>query len=67
MDDEIKGRPKIGDRVEFRAYNITRIGTVVAIVAETGAHFRIKMPPGFRYKYRKIGINNIIKILPEVN
>ena len=67
MDDEIKERPKIGDRVEFRAYKMTRIGAVVAVVAETGAHFRIRMPSGFKYKYRQIGINDIIQILPEVS
>jgi len=39
------------------------IGTVVA-VAETGAHFLIKMPTGSKYKQRQIGINAIIRILP---
>jgi len=63
MDDEVKERPKVGDRVEFRAYGHARTGKVIA-VAETGAHFLIEAS-WFKYKYRKAGLNDIIRILPE--
>ncbi len=60
----MKERPKVGDRVEFQ-YRGVKIGKVVAI-AETDAHFLIKMPTG-KYRYLRIGINDIIQILPEVS
>ncbi len=65
MDDEMKERPKFGDNFEFRAYGHARTGTVTA-VAETGMHFLIKAPE-FMYKYKRIGLNDIILILPEMS
>lgn len=59
----MKERPKVGDRVEFRTYGMARIGKVFA-VAETGVHFLIEAPE-FRGKYRKIGLDGIIRILPR--
>lgn len=60
----MKPRPKVGDRVEFR-YSGKKIGTVVA-VAVTGIHFLIRYLVGrYKYTHRLIGINRIIKILPE--
>jgi len=75
MDDEVKERPKVGDRVEFQARGV-RIGTVVGIVTETGIHFLIETP--FTAKMRRkpweselkllrISIVAIIRILPEVS
>ncbi|MCK4703199.1 hypothetical protein KAT55_07570 [Candidatus Bathyarchaeota archaeon] len=61
----MKERPKVGDRVEFR-YRGVKIGTVAAL-AETGVHFLIKMPIGYRCRQRQIGIDAIIQILPEVS
>jgi len=60
----MKPRPKVGDRVEFR-YRGLKIGTVIA-VAVTGVHFLIRYLLGrCRYTHRLIGINRIIRILPE--
>ena len=55
-------RPKVGDRVEFKAFGMARIGTVTA-VAETGVHFLIESPE-LRQKYKKTGISAIVRILP---
>ena len=69
----MKERPKVGDRVEFWSGGV-RIGTVVA-VAETGVHFRIEVPFTSKmrrrpydseFKYLRISINAITRILPEV-
>ncbi len=59
----MKERPKVGDRIEYES-NGVRIGTVIA-VAETGVHFTITTPNGFKHKFRKIGLSAIIRILPE--
>ena len=55
-------RPKVGDRVEFKAFGMARTGTVTA-VAETGVHFLIESPE-LRQKYKRTGINAIVRILP---
>ncbi|GAH06851.1 unnamed protein product, partial [marine sediment metagenome] len=60
----MKERPKVGDRVEFRLYGVARIGTLVAVVAETGVHFLAEMSTG-RFKFKRIAVNDIIRILPE--
>ena len=62
----MKPRPKVGDRVKFR-YRGERTGTVLAI-AMTGVHFLIEWSSG-KYKTirRLIGINKIIRILPEID
>lgn len=61
----MKTRPKIGDRVEFR-YRGLKIGEVIA-VAVTGIHFLIRYSSKkYKYVHRLIGINRIIRILPEV-
>ncbi|MBA7688484.1 hypothetical protein ES703_96966 [subsurface metagenome] len=62
----MKMRPKVGDRVEFRSHGSSRIGKVVAI-AETDAHFLIRMPIRYKYKSIQIGIDSIIRILPRVD
>lgn len=62
----MKPRPKVGDRVEFR-YRGLKIGEIIA-VAVTGVHFLIKYPSSkYKYTRRLIGINKIIRILPEVD
>lgn len=62
----VKPRPKIGDRVEFR-YRGLKIGTVIA-VAVTGVHFLIKfLLNKYKYTHRLIGIDRIIRILPEID
>ncbi len=61
--DKMKERPKVGDRIEYES-NGVRIGTVIA-VAETGVHFTITTPNGFKHKFRKIGLSAIIRILPR--
>ena len=63
----MKERPKVGDRVEFPLYGKVRTGTVFAVVAETGAHFLIEMPTGSKYKYKRVGLDAIIRILPGPN
>ena len=63
----MKERPKAGDRVEFMSYGIARIGKVFAVVAETGVHFMMEMPPEFMYKYKRVGLSDIIRILPKVD
>jgi len=62
----MKERPRIGDHVEFRCRKGVRIGRVIA-VAVTGIHFRIEMPIGYKYRHRMIGLDSIIRILPEVS
>ena len=61
----MKDRPKAGDLVEFRSQRSSRIGKVVA-VAVTGMHFVIETPIGYKHRNRKIGLDAIIRILPEV-
>jgi len=61
----MKKRPKVGDCVEFRSYGIPRIGKVFAVVAETGVHFMMEMPPEFMFKYKRVGLSDIIRILPK--
>ncbi len=77
MDNEVKERPKVGDRVEFRSQRAreygVRIGTVIA-VAETGVHFRIETPfttarkpweSECNQRQLRIPLSAIIRILPE--
>jgi len=72
MVDEMKERPKVGDRVEFRSRGV-RIGTVIA-VAKTGVHFRIETPfttvrkpwdIGCKQRQLRISLGAIIRILPR--
>jgi len=66
MADELKERPKVGDRVKFRSHGHARTGKVLA-VAVTDVHFLIEIEtPGFKYKYRKTRLNDIIRILPSL-
>lgn len=64
MDDEVKERPKVGDRVKFRASGATRIGTVVS-VAETSVHFLIRWDSESRLLKKRL--SDIVRILPEVS
>jgi len=59
----MKERPKVGDHIEYES-NGVRMATVIA-VAETGVHFTIDTPIWYKYRYRKIGLDAIIRILPE--
>jgi len=58
----MKERPKVGDCVEFRHRGVHR-GEIVA-VAVTGVHFSIKTVVEGKYRYRRIGLDAIIRILP---
>lgn len=60
----MKERPKAGDRVEFWLRRGVHKGKVIA-VAETGVHFSIKTLIGGKYRYKRIGLDAIIKILPK--
>jgi hypothetical protein len=62
MDDEMKERPKVGDRVEFRCRSV-RIGTVVA-VAETDAHFLIETPFTGRMERKPYELKRVISTRP---
>jgi hypothetical protein len=74
MDDDMKKRPKLGDRVEFKYHRSSRIGNIIAVSKETDSHFLIETPFNSNMvrkpweselKLLRIGIDAIIKILPS--
>ena len=63
---EMKERPKVGDQVEFRYYQLRRKGKIVT-VAETGVHFVIKSSKtkSLKVKHIRVPLSRIIRIVPS--
>jgi len=62
----MKARPKVGDQVEFKYYQLRRTGKIIS-VAETGVHFVIKTSKNksLKVKHVRIPLSRIIQILPS--